>query len=53
MKIEIENRLHRVKIRLNKKKVQCPFSKECNLSENSYRCNLFYEKCSIYKTLAK
>ncbi|OLS20510.1 MAG: hypothetical protein HeimC3_40240 [Candidatus Heimdallarchaeota archaeon LC_3] len=48
MKYEIERRLHRVKIELDKKVVRCHFSKECDIPENSYRCNLFYQKCTKF-----
>ena len=48
MKREIENRLHRVRISLDKSNVICPKSKECDKASNCGRCNEFYEKCSIY-----
>lgn len=48
MRPEIENRLHRVKIMLEKKSVICPISNKCSLAENCARCNEFYKKCSIY-----
>jgi hypothetical protein len=50
---DIEKRLHRVRIKLNNVKLKCPFSKRCNMRETSYRCNQFYEKCTLYKTLSK
>jgi hypothetical protein len=49
MRLEIEKRLHRVGIRADKKKVKCPFSNKCKKTENCYRCNEFYTKCTIYK----
>ncbi|MFX1419383.1 MAG: hypothetical protein ACFE9N_10725 [Promethearchaeota archaeon] len=45
MRNEIENRLHRVMIKLVKKGIVCPYAKECLAAENSIRCNEFYEKC--------
>lgn len=49
MKNEIEKRLHRVMIKLDKKSITCPYAKDCISSENSYRCNLLYQKCTIFK----
>ena len=48
IKYEIERRLHRVKIELVKKVVRCPISKKCDIPENSYRCNIFYQKCTKF-----
>ena len=45
---EIERRLHRVKIILNKDDIKCPYSKSCISAENCYRCNIYYNKCVIY-----
>ncbi|UCC20583.1 MAG: hypothetical protein JSV62_04660 [Promethearchaeota archaeon] len=45
MRNKIENRLHRVMIKLDKKGIVCPYAKECLISENSSRCNEFYQKC--------
>ncbi len=49
MKNEIEKRLHRVKIELDKKDVKCRFSKSCDIAESSSRCNYFYHKCTRFK----
>ena len=49
MRDEIEKRLHRVKISLDKSEIKCPFSKKCDKAANCDRCNLFFEKCNIYK----
>lgn len=49
MKNDIEKRLHRVMIKLNKRDVKYLYSNFCNDAENCIRCNQFYEKCSIYK----
>ena len=46
---EIERRLHRVMIKLDKNNIRCPYSKNCYSSENCSRCNLFYSKCSKFK----
>ncbi len=46
MRSEIENRLHRVKIILNKKNIKCPSSKNCDKAENCSKCNEFYRKCT-------
>jgi hypothetical protein len=48
MKNEIEKRLHRVMIKLDKHNIKCPYSRKCVQSENCNRCNLFFQKCSIY-----
>ena len=53
MRNEIENRLHRVKIELEKKEVECPHMKECESVENSFRCNIFYQKCTKFKDLGR
>ena len=49
MRPDFEKRLHRVEIRLDKSKIKCPLSYQCNQAENCYRCNEFYTKCAIYK----
>jgi len=49
MRPEIEKRLHRVKIKIDKKKIECPISKNCIQAENCFRCKEFYMKCTIYK----
>jgi len=46
---EIERRLHRVMIKLEKINVRCPYSKNCYSSENCSRCNVFFDKCSKFK----
>ena len=48
MRNEIEKRLHRVMIKIPQQDNKCPYSKYCDDSENSFRCNLFYHKCSKY-----
>ena len=51
MNNEIERRLHRVMIKLDKLDkldIKCPFSTECIRSERCNRCNLYFHKCSIY-----
>ncbi len=48
MRHEIENRLHRVKIKLGKNGIVCPHTKECKIAENCSRCNDFYQKCVIF-----
>lgn len=49
MSLEIEKRLHRVIIKLDKNNIKCPKSKICNEAEYCGRCNEFYNKCSKYK----
>ena len=53
MRYEIEKRLHRVKINLDKKVLNCPNSKKCNKATNCERCNKYYLKCSKYKENVK
>ncbi|MHA2038145.1 MAG: hypothetical protein ACW98X_17040 [Promethearchaeota archaeon] len=48
MKNEIERRLHRVMIKLDKHDIKCPYSTDCVRSENCNRCNNFFQKCSVY-----
>ncbi len=48
MNNEIEQRLHRVKIKLDKNKVICPHANDCTHAENCIRCNEFYDKCTIF-----
>ena len=48
MRDNIEKRLHRVRILLQKGNAKCPYSNDCVKVTNCYRCNIFYEKCSIY-----
>jgi len=48
MRLEIEKRLHRVKIALEHKEITCPLSKNCNQAENCKRCDDFNKKCRIY-----
>ncbi len=48
MKLEIEKRLHRAKITLDKTNIICPRSKTCPKAENAHRCNEFFEKCSEF-----
>ncbi|MFW9820950.1 MAG: hypothetical protein ACFFE5_15185 [Candidatus Thorarchaeota archaeon] len=48
MRNELENRLHRVMIKLDKKEVLCPNAVECLNAENCIRCNIFYQKCAKF-----
>ncbi|MFX1308191.1 MAG: hypothetical protein ACFE9M_00670 [Promethearchaeota archaeon] len=48
MKIEIEKRLHRVMIKIDKKGIICPYAIECLSAENCNRCNVFYKKCANF-----
>jgi hypothetical protein len=48
MNINIEKRLHRVKIIFNKDDIQCPYSNDCVKASSGKLCNLFYEKCSNF-----
>jgi len=49
MRYEIEKRLHRVKINLEKKDINCPYSKKCDKATNCERCNNYFKKCTLYK----
>lgn len=53
MRLEVEKRLHRVAIVLDKKDIVCPNAKQCDKAENCDRCNKFFEKCSIFKNSSK
>jgi len=48
MRFDIEKRLHRVKISLNKELVKCPRGEICENAADCDRCNLFFKKCAIY-----
>ena len=48
MENNIEKRLHRVMIKLDRRDVKCPYSKCCDITENCNRCKQFYKKCSKY-----
>ena len=48
MENNIEKRLHRVMIKLDRRDVKCLYSKCCDITENCSRCNKFYKKCSKY-----
>jgi hypothetical protein len=48
IRIEIEKRLHRVKILSGKNNITCPQSKTCDIAENCLRCNNYFEKCMKY-----
>ncbi|MFX0041261.1 MAG: hypothetical protein ACFFB9_15535 [Promethearchaeota archaeon] len=48
MRNRIENRLHRVMIKLDKKKVVCPHAVDCFYAENCSRCNQFFQKCANF-----
>ena len=45
MRNEIESRLHRVMIKLDKNGIICPYAVECLSAENCSRCNDFFRKC--------
>ncbi len=45
---EIQNRLHRVMIKLDKKQITCPYAIECISAENCSRCNKFFRKCAKF-----
>ncbi|MBY9009611.1 MAG: hypothetical protein KGD74_07095 [Candidatus Lokiarchaeota archaeon] len=45
---EIEKRLHRVAIKLEKSEILCHFSNICMHAESSLRCNDFFLKCNTY-----
>ena len=49
MREEIENRLHRVMITLDRKDVKCPKAMKCYRAANCHRCNIHYNKCYYYK----
>ena len=44
----MQNRLHRVMIKLDKKEVTCPYVIECLSAENCSRCNKFFRKCAKF-----
>jgi hypothetical protein len=48
MRNEMQKRLHRVKIKLDKKKVICPYTGRCLNAENCSRCNEFFSKCAKF-----
>ena len=49
MRSNIEKRLHRVKIKLDKKDVTCIYATLCDAAESSERCNNLYFKCVKFK----
>jgi hypothetical protein len=49
MREEVEKRLHRVAISLEKDKIICPKSKNCDHAKNTKLCNKYFKKCGIYK----
>ena len=49
MRREVENRLHRVMITLDDKKLNCPKARTCVKATNCDRCNIYYKKCTYYK----
>jgi hypothetical protein len=49
MREEVEKRLHRVAITLEKDKIICPKSRDCVHAKKIPRCNKFFEKCGIFK----
>ncbi len=48
---EIEKRLHRVMIKIDKKGIVCPNAKDCLNAENCNRCNQFYLKCTLFNNI--
>ncbi len=48
MRNEIENRLHRVMIKLDKTAIICPYAAVCLSAENCIRCNEFFQKCAKF-----
>jgi hypothetical protein len=49
MREEVEKRLHRVAISLEKDKLICPKSKNCEHAKKTKLCNKFFKKCGIFK----
>lgn len=50
---DIEKRLHRVMIKLDRREIECPYSKYSDIAENCTRCNQFYDKCSKYNDFSQ
>jgi len=49
MRLEIEKRLHRVMISASSTyDVRCSYASKCEKAQNCERCNVYFEKCSIY-----
>lgn len=48
MRDEVEKRLHRVAIKLEKVEILCDFSSICIHAESCPRCNEFFLKCNPY-----
>ena len=48
MRYEIEKRLHRVKITLDRNGKNCPDARNCNKATNCDRGINYYKKCSLY-----
>jgi len=48
MRNEVEQRLHRVMIKIDKKSILCLNANNCVNAENCNRCNKFYHKCVIF-----
>jgi len=49
MRPEIEKRLHRVMISASSTHdIRCNYASKCEKAQNCDRCNVFFEKCSIY-----
>ncbi len=51
MRNNIEKRLHRVMIKLDKNNIICPKAKACLNAENCNRCNQFYRKCALFNNV--
>lgn len=53
MRYNVEKRLHRVMIKLDKNNISCPLAKDCIDAENCIRCNQFFRKCSLFNNISK
>ncbi|MFX1570610.1 MAG: hypothetical protein ACFFCV_19905 [Promethearchaeota archaeon] len=48
MRNDVEQRLHRVMIKVDKNNIVCPKASNCLNAENCNRCNMFFHKCTIF-----
>ncbi|MFX1363628.1 MAG: hypothetical protein ACFFCE_09540 [Promethearchaeota archaeon] len=53
MRNNIEKRLHRVMIKLDKNNIICPIAKDCLDAENCIRCNHYFRKCGLFSNNLK